>query len=221
MKILFVRHGHPNYEKDCLTELGHTQAEAAAQRLREWGITEIHASSCGRAVETAQHTAAYLGLSVTAHDFMREIEWGSLDGTELPLEGHPWDTFEDMILRGQPIMDPDWGKTELFRRNLAVLEVEKIARGIDDWLEKLGYTREGEYYRVTGSNTNRTVAMFSHGGASVAALSHLFNIPFPLACACFQIGLTSITVVDLSNEPGILASPRLERLNDCRHLQNA
>ena len=33
MRIVFVRHGHPNYEKDCLTELGHRHAEAAALRL--------------------------------------------------------------------------------------------------------------------------------------------------------------------------------------------
>ena len=33
MKIVFVRHGHPNYHEDCLTELGHLQAEAAARRL--------------------------------------------------------------------------------------------------------------------------------------------------------------------------------------------
>lgn len=35
MKIVFVRHGHPNYEKDCLTKLGHAQAEAAAESERE------------------------------------------------------------------------------------------------------------------------------------------------------------------------------------------
>ena len=35
MRILFVRHGHPNYEKDCLTDLGHLHAAAAAERLSE------------------------------------------------------------------------------------------------------------------------------------------------------------------------------------------
>ena len=49
-------------------------------------------------------------------------------------------------------------------------------------LEELGYTREGKYYRVTGEDTEKTVAMFSHGGASSAALSHMFNIPFPQFC---------------------------------------
>ena len=35
MKIYFVRHGDPNYRHDCLTELGHKQAQAAAKRLKE------------------------------------------------------------------------------------------------------------------------------------------------------------------------------------------
>ena len=32
MRIVFVRHGHPNYKDDCLTELGHLHAKAAADR---------------------------------------------------------------------------------------------------------------------------------------------------------------------------------------------
>ena len=30
MRIVFVRHGHPDYKNDCLTELGHKQAVAIA-----------------------------------------------------------------------------------------------------------------------------------------------------------------------------------------------
>ena len=58
MRIIFVRHGHPNYEKDCLTELGHLHAQAAAKRLEEETIAEVHSSSCGRAAETAGYIAA-------------------------------------------------------------------------------------------------------------------------------------------------------------------
>ena len=35
MRIIFIRHGNPDYEKDCLTELGHKQAEAAAKKEQE------------------------------------------------------------------------------------------------------------------------------------------------------------------------------------------
>ena len=64
MKIIFVRHGHPNYELNCLTELGHQQAAAVAQRLINEGIEEIYSSPYGRAIETAEHTAAALGLEI-------------------------------------------------------------------------------------------------------------------------------------------------------------
>ena len=32
MRMIFVRHGHPDYKNDCLTDLGRKQAEAAADR---------------------------------------------------------------------------------------------------------------------------------------------------------------------------------------------
>ena len=74
MKIVFVRHGHPNYEKDCLTELGHEQAKAAAERLKDEKFDMIFSSSCGRAYETACHIAAFHGKEVQKLDFMREID---------------------------------------------------------------------------------------------------------------------------------------------------
>ncbi len=64
MRIIFVRYGHPNYANDRLTELGHTQAEAAAERLKDKRIHKIFASLCGRAVETAEHIAARRVLEV-------------------------------------------------------------------------------------------------------------------------------------------------------------
>ncbi len=218
MRIIFVRHGHPNYRKDCLTEEGHAHAEAAALRLKDEGITEIHSSSCGRAVETAEHTAAHLGLSVTAHDFMREIGWGSVDGSELYMKGNPWHTIDAMILQGQPLSNPNWRTEEPFCRNETVQYIDRVGEGIDEWLKTLGYEREGEFYRVTGTNTDRTVAMFSHGGSSCAALSHMFNIPFPLFCCSLTPGLTGITIVKLSDEVGTLAAPRMELANDGRHI---
>jgi len=57
MRILFVRHGNPNYELDALTELGHKQADACAERLSHEGIERIFSSTCGRALETAAYTA--------------------------------------------------------------------------------------------------------------------------------------------------------------------
>ena len=41
MRIVFVRHGEPDYERDCLTEKGKLQAKAAAKRLVRENIQEI------------------------------------------------------------------------------------------------------------------------------------------------------------------------------------
>lgn len=221
MRIVFVRHGHPNYKNDCLTELGHVHAEAAAERLMGEGICEIHASSCGRAMETARHTADRLGLDVVSHDFMREISWGSGDGTELFKNGHPWYTADEMVRQGENLMQTDWTEKAPFLGNSKViLSAAKVAEGIDRWLSALGYEREGSFYRVAAeADTDRTVAMFSHAGSSSAALAHMTGLPFPYLCAAMAPGYTAVTIITLSDVQGELTIPRFEIANDSRHIQ--
>ena len=73
MKIVFIRHGDPNYDEDCLTELGHKQAKIAAQRLLSEGIEEIYSSPLGRARQTAQAFSEASGIKdIKILDFMQE-----------------------------------------------------------------------------------------------------------------------------------------------------
>lgn len=218
MRIVFVRHGHPNYEDDCLTPLGRQHAQAAAKRLADEGISRIFSSTCGRALETASYTAKLLSLPVEERDFMREISWGGKDGIDLPLNGHPWDTADRMILDGQPLMAQDWREKPPFQNNTVIDWVNNAAVGTDQWLSELGYVRTGDYYRA-GKDTCRTVAAFGHGGASTAILSHLLNIPFPFVCCAMGPNYTGITIVTLADAPGELVMPRLELMNDARHIK--
>ena len=218
MRIIFVRHGHPDYAHDCLTELGRKHAAAAARRLQDEGIEAIYSSTHGRAMETASHLAEALHLPVTGCDFMREINWGSVDGEPLFADGHPWDTVDRMVAQGESLVDPDWQNSETFRRNRVVQCVEKVAAGTDAWLATLGYTREGLYYRA-GKDTKRTIAAFGHGGASTAILAHLFNLPFPFVTSTMGPDYTGITIVELPDVEGALVKPRLEMLNDARHIR--
>ena len=100
MRIIFIRHGEPDYARDCLTERGREQARAAAERLRGEGIDEIYSSPLGRAAETAAFTAEALGKPVKTLDFMRELHWGSADGRPIPADGHPWDLADMMAEEG-------------------------------------------------------------------------------------------------------------------------
>ena len=218
MKIYFIRHGHPNYETDCLTELGHKQAAAAAERLRDSGIEEIFSSTKGRAMQTAEHTANLLGLDVIPCDFMREIAWASLDGEPILANGHPWFISDIFASEGKTITDRDWREKEPYCKSALIECVKTVIEGLDSWLLELGYQREGEYYRVVGNATEKTVAMFSHGGSSSVALSHIFNIPFPQICGILHPEFTSITVVEFSDKVGELFCPRFSIMNDARHI---
>ena len=213
MKIYFVRHGHPDYKNNCLTELGHKQAAAAAERLKDSGIERVYSSSYGRAIQTAEYTADILGLQVILGDFMKEIAWGSVDDTPILEAGHPWRLSTVFASEGKSLTDFDWRQKEPFCKSKVVASSDVVIAGLDAWLEGLGYKREGDYYRV-GENTPKVVAMFSHGGSSSVVLSHLFNIPFPQICGMFRIDFTGIAVVDLPNKPGELVYPILRSLDE-------
>lgn len=217
MRIIFVRHGHPDYAHDCLTPLGHRHAAAAAERLRGEGIGQIFSSTCGRALETAAHLADLIGLPVEDCDFMREINWGAVDDQPLYENGHPWSTADRMVEQGESLLSAAWMHEEPFCRNKVVGYVQHIADAMDAWLRGLGYTREGLYYRV-GKDTARTIAVFGHGGASAAMLSHLFNLAFPFVCTAMGPDYTGVTIVQLPDGEGKLVSPRFEIMNDARHI---
>ena len=218
MRIILVRHGHPNYADDCLTPLGRKHAAAAAQRLRDEGIQKIFSSTCGRAMETAQHTADLLGLSVEGMDAFREINWGGPDGQPMAFNDHPWDTADDMVARGQSLLDPDWATTPPFAGNIVVDCARKVAAAADEWLLSLGYQREGLYYRVL-KPAYHTVALFGHGGETAALLSHLFNVPFPFFCSAMGPDYTGIVVLTLPDQADGLVPVRFELVNDVKHIQ--
>ena len=219
MLIYFVRHGHPNYRLDCLTELGRKHAAAAAERLRDAGIEKIYASTHGRATETAEYTAKLLGLEVVPCEFMREISWKSLSDEPILLGGHPWNIADAMAAEGVTLTDTNWKQKEPFCKSHLAGRVTLVEEGIDAFLADLGYTREGEYYRVTKEDEHKTIAIFSHAGSSSAAIAHLMNIPFMQFCGYLHPDFTSISVISLPNRIGEKVIPRAVLLCDSRHIE--
>ena len=50
MRIIFIRHGDPDYVNDSLTEKGVREAELLAKRVAKWeNITQFYCSPLGRA----------------------------------------------------------------------------------------------------------------------------------------------------------------------------
>ncbi len=220
MRIVFVRHGEPDYAQDCLTEVGRRQAFLAAQRLREEGIEEIWSSPLGRAQETAQAASEALDLPVRTLDFMEEVRWGSTDGAELFAGGHPWAITDEMARRGIGLNRADWRESPYFRTNRVLDCIDRIEKGVDEWLAGFGYFREGAFYRrAEEEKRRRTVALFSHGGSSCAAMGHILGLPFPYAIALLHLDFTGITVVRLDSRAGFGTLPQLKCSNDTGHLR--
>ncbi len=218
MKIVFVRHGDPNYAQDCLTELGRRQAWKAAERVAREGIDKIYASTCGRAMETAAYAAERLGMDVTGLDFMREIGWGGEDG--LVCNGHPWSCADDVLLNGGDLRGDGWREHRNFKNNRVLQYVDAIPPAFDRLLARHGYVREGRLYRCVGAG-HETIAVYSHQGSSSVAISHLLGLSFAQFCALCPLELTSVSVISLCAPQGALAVPRIEILNDARHIGGA
>ena len=215
MRIIFVRHGEPDYARDCLTDEGRLQAAAAAERLAEEGIAEIYASPCGRASETAAYTAARLGLPVTTLDFMREISWG---GVGIPCNGHPWTLGDRMLEEGFDFQTRDWRQHPFFDGNTATEYCGEIAARFDGFLGARGYRHEGRRFLCAGG-TEETLALFSHGGSGACALAHLLNLPFPYVASVMPYDFTSIIILNFPVNEGAYVFPRIELFNDCAHIR--
>lgn len=219
MRIIIVRHGDPDYARDALTELGKKQAAAVAERLMDEDIEEIYSSPLGRAKETAEAFAERSGIrSIHMLDFMREIRFGF--GEALYETGNPWEEVDKMAEEGKEILDPNWHEWPFFKENIATVDVDDIASATDDWLQELGYEREGLYYRCTREDdTEHTVALFCHGGSGTAMIARILNLPFPYLCAIIRMRHTSITTIRMEKIPGSKITPVLELTGDDRHIR--
>jgi len=219
MRLIFVRHGHPDYKNDCLTELGHLQAKACAERLKDEKIDKFYSSSCGRAYETALHIADGRNVEVEKLDFMREIGWGPAGSNKGENGYDPWTLSSRMVQRGQSLMSPTWPFEDPFNTSFTTDRSLVVGAEIDKWLETLGFKREGEFYRI-GKQPYNNVLLASHGGSSTAALSHMFNLPMPFVSRAVCPNFTAITVVSFWGEEGELCCPQFEIVNDARHIKN-
>ncbi len=215
MRIIFVRHGEPDYQHDCLTETGKKQAEAASKRLAREGIDEIYASPMGRAAETAAYTAKLLNLPVHTLPYMHEISWG---GPDIPQEGHPW-TLSDWMISQEDFdfYGKDWRQHPYFKNNIAVQYLDEISVQFDALLQNQGYRHEGTRY-FCETDQQKTIAVFSHGGSGGCVLAHLLALPFPYVCTVLPYEFTSVIILEFPVRKGEYVHPRIELFNDAAHI---
>ena len=225
MRLIFVRHGEPDYAHDCLTETGVKQAVSTAERLKDEKISSVFSSPMGRAVETASYTAKMHGLEIQKLDFMHEINWGDPDPEtpeedRLPHRGHPW-ALGYRLLSEHPeyVGSEDWRQHHYFKDNICMQYYELISGEFDAFLSRFGLVRKGGLYECV-QECDDTIALFAHGGSGGIMFSHVLSLPFPFVVTALPYGVCSISIIDFSTLDGKTVLPRLELFNDMGHLQH-
>ena len=224
MRLILIRHGEPDYKKDCLTERGIEQAEGAAKRLLKEGISAIYSSPMGRAKETAAFTAKALDMKVSVLDFMHEIDWGDTEDDhedKLEYDGHPWTLgFKLLTENTEYVGSTDWYKHHYFRDNKCLSYYRMVSQRVDEFLSSFGLIREeGLYY--CERNCDDTVALFVHGGSGAVLISHILDLPFPFVLTTMPFGLCSVSVIEFIQRKGELTIPILSLFNDMAHVKGA
>lgn len=219
MKILFIRHGDPDYERDSLTAKGWREAEYLAERLFKLDITAFYTSPLGRAKDTAAPILARVGREARALDWLREFDTPIL---RPDLGGERsrvcWDWLPQDWTAVEDFYHPDrWYHPEMMEEGGVKEKYDRVAAGLDGLLADHGYVREGRIYRAERPNSD-TIALFCHFGVEIVLLSHLLSVsPMPLLHGLCAAPSSVTTAVTEERRRGI-ASFRVSAFGDVSHL---
>lgn len=243
MRIIFIRHGDPDYVNDSLTEKGWREAELLSKRISNWNVTDFYCSPLGRAQATASCTLREMNRTAVTLDWAREFSY-IIDDPITGRKGVPWD-FVPSYWSNQPLMydQENWVHAEIMKQNPDIApKYKEVCMGIDKLLADYGYIRENNIYRMPSKeevfvqstiapgspsaslassdskDDQPTIVIFCHLGVICVILSHLLNIPFPLLVHGFFLPTTSLTILASEERWSNEAYFRVQAMGDVHHL---
>ena len=217
MRLLFIRHGEPDYEKDSLTEKGFREAEYLAEYLADVKIDACYVSPLGRAKDTAAPTLLKKQMTGV------ECQWlGEFPAKVVrPDKGFPincWDFLPQDWTGVNEYYDKSlWAKTELMEEGNVAQIYQNVTQEFDGLLAKHGYAREGNIYRVERANRD-TIAFFCHFALECVLLGHLIGASPMVLWHGFCAAPSSVTTVFTEERREGVASFRISRFGDISHL---
>jgi len=218
LKLLFIRHGDPDYVKDSLTEKGFVEAKLLAEKLKDIDIDYYYVSPLGRAKDTAKFTLDKKNSSAVEKEWLREFNapiWRP-DVTEkrmiawdwLPQD---WCNYEDFYHYDRWMSHPAMQEGKVYE------EYKRVTESFDELLADHGYIRNGHYYNVEKAS-NDTIALFCHFGVTCVLLSHLLSISPVVLLHSLCAPPSSVTTVVTEERRKGIASFRMNSYGDISHL---
>lgn len=222
MRLLFIRHGDPDYEADGLTETGKREAELLAERIAPMDISEYFVSAMGRAKATAAPTLEKAGRTAKECDWLQEFSIAvHRPDKEGGLSQVPWDWLPQDWLQFPALLDRDqWHSHPVFAEMDLRREYDRVIAEFEKVLAEHGYVREGLCYRVERAGSE-TLAFFCHFGVSCVLMSRLMNVSPMVLWHGLAMAPSSVTsFYTEERRPGI-ASFRASCVGDVSHLYTA
>lgn len=221
MRLLIVRHGDPDYERDSLTETGWKEAELVAEYLAKEEIEAFYMSPLGRAQDTASCTLKKTHRSAEICDWLREfdalIKRPDLNGElDICWDWLPQDLEKD--IRNYDVNN--WFQTDIMRDGNVQAAYETVCKGFDDLLKKHGYEREGMHYHAVRPN-NDTIVLFCHFGVECVLISHLINVSPMILWNGLCAAPSSVTSIYTEERRKGIASFRMNEFGSTAHLYAA
>jgi probable phosphoglycerate mutase len=192
-----------NYKKDTITKLGHAQAKALAQKMKNMRIDFLYVSPLGRAQATSSYIADALGINPVTLDWLKEINW---------------DRITDYINRNKFARPDRWSKGFNFKKELKP-DYENITNGFNNLLQSHGYSKSGNLYQIDRPSEN-VLGFVSHGGTISTLLGYLLHWTIPLIHIYTHIYATSITRLYWKKVDERYVIPQLGTFNECFHLKD-
>ena len=223
MKLIFIRHGDPDYEHDGVTATGRREAELLNARLLKTKIDKAFVSPLGRAKETAEIGLAGTGIVPVEYDWLREFAPPRI---KRPDRGEErsfvcWDWLpKDWTVRDRFFDAEHWAdEPEMAEVNVRA-EYDRVCAGLDAVLAENGYERDGRMYRAVRPN-NDTLVFFCHLGLTCVCLSHLLNASPMVLWQGTAIAPTALSVLVTEERREGQAYFRASSIGDTGHLYAA
>lgn len=217
MRLLIVRHGDPDYEKDSLTEKGYREAELLAERLSKMNIAAFYVSPLGRARETARITLEKMNRTAQVCDWLREFPY-LIDRPDMGGKDICWDFLPREWTEQKEYFSRDaWYLTEKMKDGNVEAGYRYVTESLDALLASHGYERDGEYYRAVKPNRD-VIVLFCHFGLECVLLSHLMNVSPMILWHHTCAAPTSVTGIVTEERRCGQAIFRMSEFGDISHL---
>ncbi|MBR3355377.1 MAG: histidine phosphatase family protein [Oscillospiraceae bacterium] len=226
MRIIFVRHGEPDYENNTLTEKGFREAEFLKDRIAKWEVDDFYTSPLERAYLTGKPALDLLNRKAEVLEWMKEFHFMLRDPITDEIHA-PWDFYPEFWTTQDLLYDRDeWFHHKMFDAIPEYAQaVYRLRSGMDALLKKYGFERTGRFYRFSEDlpleEAEKTIVIFGHLGSDLEAIGYLLGIsPLVLQQTVF-LPACSVTVLNTEMRINRAAMFRAQCFGDVTHLIEA